>query len=692
MWSEKTDAGGELEREDSEGTAEASKRESGHAERGSRPTLRMRPLPLDPAQLNPQEIRILLLADGGITFGNEHYGLSLFIEVFDAYNPFVRFNVTTANRNAFDDTADYPGFSFEKDFNPKRFHEVWLFGSEPDLKKKLPEKELEILAKFMNDGGGVFATGDHEALGAALCGEVPRVRRMRKWFFADPLPNGQPRSTPRDNEFRHDSLNRGDNYEYEYLDQIDDAPQLIFPKMFNPTCCLKGSPHPVLAYGLEAIRFLPDHVHEGECYVPDDLDTCFQFGAYKGEDFPAGPGTGSKRVGPEVIAWAQIPDPHITRNYLQCLPTGQVPSFGIIGAYDGRQADVGRVVVDASFHHFVNFNLYGFATSEDRASKDKGQHAYEQIKAYFGNIALWLARPQTHRKVFNRVLAVSLRTYPLIEELLTLRDRINSESLRFRDYYNLGLMARSTVGSLTSSALAREWAFDLFQDLLAQSHGDFFQKLLRGGLLDVADLLFGVNVEAVIDTLLGMLTVNVTRLLGDTRQAAFEVSDQTLNGMFAAGVADAASLFFKSFDQYAAGLNKLTRDFNNQLGRRTDMPKNPFSGGWGFQNDRPKEEPDTRFDVEDTNDQDRATIFHETPPKGTSEGHTTGEVLSFLRQIPDSKMAIHYYNARKVSQQGEITTIKGRYHVIPDIEAAKRSERFPPTDDSDPDWTANRPA
>ena len=33
----------------------------------------------------------------------------------------------------------------------------------------------------MDGGGGLFATGDHGALGKALCGEVPRARSMRRW-------------------------------------------------------------------------------------------------------------------------------------------------------------------------------------------------------------------------------------------------------------------------------------------------------------------------------------------------------------------------------------------------------------------------------------------------------------------------------------------------------------------------------
>jgi hypothetical protein len=517
------------------------------------------PEPVGFAQLVPLEIRILILVDGAITFGNEGFGLSLFIDALDFSSPFIRFDIKKASRNTFDDTADYPGFSFERDFNPDRFQEVWLFGSESDLSKKLPENELKILAQFMNSGGGVFATGDHMAMGAALCGEVPRVRYMRKWFFADPLPAGQPRATSVDDEFRHDTLNKGHNSDYEYLDQVDDVPQMIFPKMYTrsgSTSCLRADPHSVLAYGLEAIRFLPDHVHEGECYVPENLSL---------EDFPAESGKENERVMPEVIAWAQIPDPHITKNFAQCFPTGQVATFGVIGAYDGQRIGLGRVVVDSSFHHFVNFNLCGFVNSQDKQSKDKGRDAYEQIKAYFRNLGIWLARIDTHHKVSARALTVSLLTYPLIEEILSRKAEINSKTLKLRDYYSLGTAARSTLGSLTSPPLVWDWSFSLFQNLLPKNKHSLFQDILQSGILDTASLLFGINVEVVLDILLGALVAHLTRNFDDDRKASLDVTDTVLNEMIAAGALDAMRLFLEFFNRFASELNSSAQAFSQEI-------------------------------------------------------------------------------------------------------------------------------
>ena len=45
------------------------------------------------------------------------------------------------------------------------------------------EAQVWAFTQFMNNGGGLFATGDHEDLGAPLCAAIPRVRSMRRWLW-----------------------------------------------------------------------------------------------------------------------------------------------------------------------------------------------------------------------------------------------------------------------------------------------------------------------------------------------------------------------------------------------------------------------------------------------------------------------------------------------------------------------------
>ena len=101
------------------------------------------------------------------------------------------FQITKAHRNmdpgdfnslSADDQAlfrpDFQSFTFDQaglDLN--LFDEMWLFGvGGPGEASALTESELLVIAKFMDGGGGVFATGDHENLGVQLCGRIPRVQ------------------------------------------------------------------------------------------------------------------------------------------------------------------------------------------------------------------------------------------------------------------------------------------------------------------------------------------------------------------------------------------------------------------------------------------------------------------------------------------------------------------------------------
>src|SRR5205085_1929734 len=118
---------------------------------------------------------ILLVADGFLDFGHHFFGLSRLVEALrQSSRPRAEIVVSTAHRGERSDgreAEDYL-FKFEKEaFGIDRYEQVWLFGYE-NKNGALTESELKILAEFMNQGGGVFATGDHADLGLALCGNV----------------------------------------------------------------------------------------------------------------------------------------------------------------------------------------------------------------------------------------------------------------------------------------------------------------------------------------------------------------------------------------------------------------------------------------------------------------------------------------------------------------------------------------
>ena len=118
---------------------------------------------------------------------------------------------------------------------------------------------------------------------------------------------------------------------------------------------------------------------------------------------------------------------------------GQAGSFGVIGAWDGHRTGThGRIVVDATWHHFININLIGadrLATAMPPDPKALGFLAspaglahYERIKAYFRNIADWLTPRSARRCRLHRHLWW-LSRYGAIREGLSVHDLAGSGRL-----------------------------------------------------------------------------------------------------------------------------------------------------------------------------------------------------------------------------------------------------------------------
>ncbi len=395
-------------------------------------------------------IRILMVADaeGSYTEPGERFGLTELVKALEEDGC----EVTKAHRwnDGMSHTAgaDVTSFKFTPQFfNPDEYDEVWLMGfasKNPNGPYGDPSgfetsnAEVEMLAEFMNDGGGVFATGDHDDLGADLCGKVPRVRSMRRWdadyswwqqlmsnpsLDPDTIVPDPVKSPPPIGRYRLDTLVTGHNAHYEFADQSDDVPQQIDPVMHvirSHITHLAGGrfewsekmPHPLLCGPKGVIDILPDHMHEGRCQVPTDLTTTFTSNGETKDEYP--PRTNGSRVSPEVVAWATVKartnDPNFddpTEDVRESDTHISADYFPVIVAYNGHRAKVGRVVVDATFHHFTNINVTGvkpaFSAEPDPVDAVKaegflaspeGEAHYAQIKAYWRNIAHWICRPK----------------------------------------------------------------------------------------------------------------------------------------------------------------------------------------------------------------------------------------------------------------------------------------------------------
>jgi hypothetical protein len=282
----------------------------------------------------------------------------------------------------------------------------------------LTDSELLAITKFMQAGGGVFATGDHDGLGSAVGGRIPRVRFMRKWYSPDDTSPGKPplavTNWPGGGQQRRDTLQKGatDTGEmngapiYFFDDQSDDIPQ--------PLNVLVPS-HPVVQGATGVLKVYPDHMHEGEVIAPTppspmltQTSTTDNTLSFAGADFTEFPTINLYQEAPIILAQDTAGQtPHVTvvsegmvcenKNFTADNSTCVTATNNALAAYDGHTVNVGRIVTDSSFHHFLDLNLLGDPCG-DIAAKQQGFNgspsgkAYlKEFEAFYINLATWLA-------------------------------------------------------------------------------------------------------------------------------------------------------------------------------------------------------------------------------------------------------------------------------------------------------------
>lgn len=395
-------------------------------------------------------LKILVVADSFLYFNDENFGLSELVATLRGMSTFM-YPVTVdlahrRNPGAARLAGATPNYTFTYD-HLKKYHQVWLFAA--DYPSRTPpggvvpppitDNERRALRRFMDEGGGVFATGDHEDLGATVGGYIPRVRSMRQWFFPGVGPQGEPVAPHGSNATRHDTNRAGHDGVFSFNDQSDDIPQTITPHYFGG---LVRTVHPVLCTPGGPIRVLPDHAHEGRCVIPPNLGGNYAIGADSFREYPDGPD--GNPVAPVIAATATMIAGAAAPEFGK--PPVPGGSFGVIGAWDGNRAGAfGRVVVDATWHHFINVNLIGDRDLGPPAAANPktlgflhtaaGQAHYERIKTYFRNIANWMTPRPVRRCRLHRHLWWLARDGVLLESLrgdeLAVAGRIAFHRLRW---------------------------------------------------------------------------------------------------------------------------------------------------------------------------------------------------------------------------------------------------------------------
>jgi hypothetical protein len=353
------------------------------------------------------------------------------------------FDVTKANRSV--DSSATPGFdSFQFNALPAgrsllEFDAIWLIGwsgrndvvtstltSQPG---GLGAAQLNAIAAYMEAGGGVFAVGDHDSVGADMSGYLPRVRVMRTWYglgdtaspFPQPLPTELQNFTKQDTG-RADTIHKktaADMPPSQYPPQADGVNNYVwfdnqsdrFSQTITPTP--SGPAHPILRSDGRDITVFPDHMHEGNTLgelsaATYDYTTMMSpFGDTSKLEFRDVAGL---RERPKVIATGQgfAQASRFAANPPALIaPVATPKTVNTLSTYDGRNVGVGRIVTGSTFHHYIDINLIGSTAiknsvpAQNMVGTDAIQgHGYndnaavlDDIKSVYVNITNWIARP-----------------------------------------------------------------------------------------------------------------------------------------------------------------------------------------------------------------------------------------------------------------------------------------------------------
>lgn len=299
------------------------------------------------------------------------------------------------------------------------YHVIFIFAV--NSTGELNDDEAAEIHRWMDSGGGVFATGDHATLGQQLASRIPRVGTMRKWTSADGVPPGGFGDVDRIDTNQPDPTNDGQvngTAAIPVAAQGDEFPQpivwLTHRRVRQSSFREIRYPHEILCHpSLGPIDVMPDHPHEGECVSPGNiaLDAKVKYDNSDSapEEYPTHDG---HQESPRIIARG-----HNAAQYMQEKGDLNPKTFDMISVYDGHKSDVGRVVVDSTWHHWYDMNIDGLAAA--------GGKNWEKIGRYFLNVARYLAPENVFReRCWWDVLAVQFQ-YPFNEEVLPFEDKIS---------------------------------------------------------------------------------------------------------------------------------------------------------------------------------------------------------------------------------------------------------------------------
>lgn len=402
-------------------------------------------------------VDVLIVADGGLNFGVGGGGLSEFLTIFrDLHLSPRKYKLTLAHRGGSNQfvpgSLNNPILSSNKQLvvdtltnfkfdatgvNLSSYDQVWLFGI--DSAGDIDSTEVAAINQYMDNGGGLFATGDHGSLGSAMCGAIQRVKDMRHW---GPHPNMTELESMR-GSYRNDTNQApaGASSSMVFAHQSDNLPQTIYPLLFA-----NNQPHPLLSISTAVvpsgmITIMPDHPHEGQCKPVTSFDG----------------------ISTQMVALSLVPGGNTAGTKDPTVPH----VFNSIAVWDGRGVGKGRIVVDSTWHHFVDINLNGYSVTPPYNGLDTSD--LNIIKQYFKNIARWMNRkPSIFCALYsdNTVFKLAFDNKLVESTLEEPRQRLKEVSLA--DLNAIGVLAEQTLKEDFTPAMSRiillEWMAQRFPE------------------------------------------------------------------------------------------------------------------------------------------------------------------------------------------------------------------------------------
>lgn len=458
-------------------------------------------------------IRVLVVADTSVQtseFGS--FGVGRFIKLLRSTQVGCnRFVVDVARRDVGDfsdagaDAAGdrYQGFRFDSESGGERvidrYHEIFMFGFAPGNDAGpdsnidghplvMDDPEKAAIDGWMDQGGGVFATGDHDYLGATMCHRIARVGAMRKWTNADGVPPIS--GLERIDAHRPDTLAERIGTAVIVGAESDATPQPIewvAVSDHRHGLFRHRRPHEVLCHPTHGpIDVMPDHNHEGLCFTPAEIEAGDRRDEFPGSELP------------QIIAWGNtLADPPLQHF------KGDSPAkhFPMISVYDGRKDGVGRIVVDSTWHHWFNMNLVGLEA--------EGGEDWAKVARYFVNVAKWIAPKGVYRSVCWWDIIVAHFSPMGIEDLHPKADLLDLGSVLF-----------DHLAHIHGPCTVREFVFDWICDV---------HPMLCGGLLEQFRQPFPPepnwtfpHVEVIERVVLGGMALGTLRLAERIRSVALE--------------------------------------------------------------------------------------------------------------------------------------------------------------------------